>query len=98
MSIKYLNSKKEHISGKYKYDVSENIEFIKLLENGDLDFDASKLIHKDGCWRFEKVKRTVPDNGWGFGVSIENISIEYKSEGSFLKQVYKLFTLTLIKN
>ena len=99
--MKYLNSKKGHISGKYKYDGIDDVEFIQLLENGEVNYGGNKLTYKDRCWRLGKVKREIPDDNWGNGgegwpnppLKTVYFPIEYKSEGSFLKQVYKLYSM-----
>ena len=98
MSMKSFNSKKDHISGKYKY--VKNVEFIQLYEDGEVDFDGNKLTYKDGCWRLGMVQREIWDNGgWGAReLKTVLIPIKYKSEGLSLKQIYKLFILTSIKN
>ena len=92
MSMKSFNSKKDHISGKYKY--VKNVEFIQLYEDGEVDFDGNKLTYKDGCWRLGMVQREIWDNGWGGWGARELktvlIPIKYKSEGLSLKQIYTL--------
>ena len=86
--MKYLNSKKEHISGQYKYCqvLSDDLEFIKVLEDGDFDLDGNKLTYKDGCWRLGKVKREIWNGGWGERKTVF-LPIEYKSEGLSLKKI-----------
>ena len=81
--MKYLNPKKEHISGQYKYCqvLSDDLEFIKVLEDGDFDLDGNKLTYKDGCWRLGKVKREIWNGEWGDPKTVF-FPIEYKSEGS----------------
>ena len=84
MSMKFFNSKKDHISGKYKY--VKNVEFIQLYEDGEVDFDGNKLTYKDGCWRLGKVKREIWNGGWGER-KIVFLPIEIKSEGLSLKKI-----------